>query len=127
MHFNCLLERKTLAEMAKWNFYFWKAALRPSCCYKCHGDLLPSSTSDSMDSFTRLILCKESVDCDRNFQVCIKLSSFPTLQKNRTQNIIYDIKTQPNVFSNTQKKCIFKYKLKTKASVARLRTEMYFY
>lgn len=53
-------------------------------------DVLPSSTNDSVDSFTRLILCKESVDCDRNFQVCIKLSSFPTLKKNKRQNIVYN-------------------------------------
>lgn len=53
-------------------------------------DVLPSSTNDSVDSFTRLILCKESVDCDRNFQVCIKLSSFPTLKKYRRQNIVYN-------------------------------------
>lgn len=100
--------------MPKWIFYLWKAALRPSYYYKCHGELLPSSTSDSMDSFTRLILCKESVDCDRNFQVCNKLSSFPTLQKNRTQNIIYDIKNQPNLLSNTQKKCILNMNWKPK-------------
>lgn len=118
MHFNCLLERKRLAEMPKWTFCFWKATLRPSFCYKCHGDLLPSSTSDSMDSFTRLILCKESVDCDRNFQVCIKLSSFPTLQKTRTQNTVYDIKKAAKCTFKYTEEMHFKYELKTKARIA---------
>lgn len=80
-----------------------------------------------MDSFTRLILCKESVDWDRNFQVCIKLSSFPTLHKNRTQNIVYDFKKTATWLFKYTEECIFKHKLKTKASLAKLGTEIYLY
>lgn len=46
---------------------------------------LPSSVKLSVDSFTRLILFKESVDWERNFSVCSTVSSFPTLEKGKEE------------------------------------------
>lgn len=80
------------------------------CLSEYHWDFLPSSTSDSVDSFTRLILCKESVDCDRYFQLFNKLSSLPTLQTKRKQKTGQDSCQPGNCSASCHKCCLVMHK-----------------